>query len=147
MQVNDITLSPNTCIRLKLRALYHRLTRAPRSGEEERWQEKLTELDPELHLRWNHIHKHWSIYYDHHGLLTVVRTFKPGESFYKTLKNLRHNATLNARRLRQMKAEHDDQILQDENKVINECAEEFAVELHHATRRRVINDGVKDNQY
>jgi len=146
-KAEEIALSKNTSIRLRMRALYNSQTREARGGQELGWQEKLTELDRELHLRWNYLREHWSVYYDHHGLLTTITTFKIAGEFGKVYKNLRYNAFLNARRLRQMKKEQDEQVEADQNHLINEAAEEFAVELHHAARGRVINDGVKDNQY
>jgi len=145
-RVEDIALSRNTSIRLRMRALYNHQTREARDGELV-WQAKLTELDPELHLRWNYLRHHWTVYYDHRGMLTAIATFKPGEPFGKVYLNLRHNAYLDARRLRQMKKDYDEQVEADENKLINECAEEFGVALHHASRARVTTDSVKDNDF
>lgn len=142
--VEDIALSKSTSIRLRMRALYNLQTREARGGGELYWQRKLTELDPELHLRWNFLRKHYSVYYDHHGMLTTIATFKPGESFGKVYLNLRHNAFMTPRDLLVMKKEQDEQVAADENRIINDCAEEFATELHHATRGRVITDSVDD---
>jgi hypothetical protein len=146
-QVEKIALSRNTSVRLRVRALYNLQTREARGSEELNWQRKLTELDPELHLRWHWLLKHYSIYYDHHGLLTTIVTFEPWESFGKVYQNLRHNAHLDGRALQQMKRDWEEGVEKAQDYQIEEAAEEFAIELHHCTRRRVINDGVKDNDY
>ena len=142
MQAEEIALSKKTSIRLRMRALYDHQTREARGGQESYWQRKLTELDPELHLRWNWLRRHWSVYYDHNGTLTTVSTFGPGDSFGKVYQNLRHNAYLDSRRLRQMKKDYDEQVDADKNQQIEDCAEEFAIELHHSTKRRVITASV-----
>jgi len=54
---------------------------------------------------------------------------------------------LNARRLRQMKQEYDKEQQKKANEKISDCGAEFGEELHKATKRRVINDGVKDNNF
>jgi hypothetical protein len=141
-RVEEIALSKRTSIRLRMRGLYNLQTRGARGGQELYWQQKLTKLDPELHLRWNYLRKHWSVYYDHHGMLSTIATFGPNDSFGKVYLNLKHNAYLDTRRLRQMKKEYDEQLEADENRLIEDCAEEFAIELHHSTKERVINDSV-----
>ena len=144
MQVEDIALSKHTSIRLRMRALYNKLTRKARGGQELEWQARLTELDPELHLRWNYVHRHWSVYYDHHDLLTTICTFKPGESFGKVYKNLKYNSFLTPRHLLQMKKEQDGQAEKKQDDLINEAAKEFGTELHHGIRGRVTNIGGVD---
>jgi hypothetical protein len=147
MQVKDIALSRNTSIRFRLRALYEQLTREPRGGQEESWQKKLTELDPELYLRWNYIRKHWSVYYDHHGLLTCITTFEPGVAFGKVFKNLKYNSFLTPKHLQQMKREQNEADEKAIDDPVKEFSEEFAEELHHSTRRRLISDSSIEPQH
>ena len=149
MQVEEIALSKGTSVLLRMRGLFNRLTREPRGGQELYWQKKLTELDPDLRLRWNYLRKIYVVYYDHHGMLTVPNggVFRPNESFGKVFKNLQHNAHLNTRALRQMKQEYDEQVEADQNRPIEDCAEEFATELHHATKERMISDPTIEPQH
>ena len=146
-RVEEITLSKRTSIRLRMRALYNLQTREARGGGELQWQRKLTELDPELHLRWTYLRKHYSVYYDHHGMLTTIATFKPWESFGKVYQNLKFNAATTLKALYKMKQEQDEQTEKEQSDLIGECAAEFGEELHHATRGRVITDSVKDNDF
>lgn len=147
MQASEIALSKNTSARLRMRAIINQVTREARGGQEKYWQEKLTELDRELELRWNVMHHHWAVYYDHHGLISCIASFKRPGDFGRIYKNLRYNAWLDSRSLAKLYEEQEAQFDAEQNKAVNECAEEFAEELHHATRGRVINDGVKDNDY
>jgi hypothetical protein len=142
MQADTISLSPAAAAKMQLRAYFNRYTCRPTGTPLDDWQRNLTELDPELHLRWSYIKHCWSVWYDHHGQLTCVASFGPDESFGQVLQNLRVNAWLTTRRLRQMKADEEAAIEKEADDAIVEAAEEFGTELHHATRERVINDGV-----
>ena len=110
MIANNITLSPATDNKLRIRAFFDKHSREPRGETERYWQRQLTELDAELHLRFNLETQRYIILYDHHGLVTVVWSFAPDESFGLAMMNLRHKTTLNARKLRDMlKAEREGQ--------------------------------------
>lgn len=147
METLNITFPPQTTAKLKILAFYNRFTREARGGQEEEWQRKLSEFDPELHLRWNWIYRHWAIYYNHHSVLSVIRVFKPGESFGQAFENVRHNSTLTTRKLQQMRKDENERDEKEVNYRIDECGAEFGEELHNATKERMITDGVKDNQY
>lgn len=143
----DITLPPQTSAKLRMHAYFSKFTREARGGQEEYWQEKLTEFDPELFLRWSHLHKHWLIIYDHKGRIDVVKVFKPCQPFGDAFEYVKYNSILTSRKLRRLKKEQDEIVEKDIDKKIDECGAEFGEELHHATRERVITDAVKDNQY
>ena len=133
-------------VRQKMMAYFNQFTREPR-GSEEYWQKLLTEYDPELHLRFNPVSGHYLIYYDHNGLPEVIRTFKPGESFWCAFKNIKHNATLNKRRqLEMLDTERERQERQIEE-TIDEAKDEYFNELMKMARRKVVTDSVVDNKY
>lgn len=140
MKTNDITISPRSRARLQMQAYLSTYTREPRGSEVE-WQKKLASLDSELVLRWSYLQNQYVVFYDHHGMMSVIRTFKPGE-FGKEFLNIRHNATMNTRKLRQMKKEYDEGLEKQTDREINDCGEEFGIELHHATKGRMITDSV-----
>ena len=75
-------------------------------------------------------------------MLSVIRSFGQNESFGKAFANVRHNSTLNTRALIQMRKDLDDAENKRQRYDIDQCGEEMGIELHHATRRRVINDTV-----
>ncbi len=149
MKAEDIALSKKTSVRLRMRGLYNLQTREARGGQELYWQKMLTELDPDLHLRWNYLSKIYVIYYDRHGFLTVPigGSFSPTDSFGKVYRNLQFNAHLTMRALRQMKKDYDEQVEADQNRPIEDCAEEVAIELHHSTKGRMISDSTIEPQH
>ena len=87
------------------------------------------------------------IFYDHHGLLSCIRSFGWEESFNMHFRNIEHNAWLTSRRLQEMKKQQEIEVEKGIDEKIKECAGEFGEELHKATRERVITDSVKDNDY
>ncbi len=123
-----------------MQAYLSQYTREPRGSEVE-WQKKLTSLDSELVLRWSYLQSQYVVLYDHHGMVSVIRTFKPGE-FGREFLNIRHNATMDTRKLRRMKEEYDEEHEKETDRMIGDCGAEFGIELHHATRGRVMTDGV-----
>jgi len=144
--IPNITLSPQTAAKLKMRAYYQKYTREARGGQEKDWQEKLTEFDPELHLRWSYLSHRWLIAYDHKGQLDIITIFEDG-GFGRAFHYTKYNSSLTSRGLRQLRKEQDEQVEKGIDKRIDECGAEFGEELYHGARRRVITDSVKDNQY
>lgn len=141
MIANDIIISPRSSANLQLRYLYDNLSCLP-SGTPTEWDRKLKEFDPELSLRFGYLSKRFLIFYDHHGELSVVRSFGQNESFHKAFANVKHNSLMNSRALKQMREDFDEAEEKRQNYDIDQCGEEMGVELHHATRRRVVNDNV-----
>jgi len=136
--MSRIIISPRSAARLRMKAYLYEHTREPRGSEVE-WQKRLTEFDPELILRWSYLCNQYIVFYDHHGELTTIRAFGPRE-FGQAFLNIKHNATLNARRLRRMKQRQEEEVEKGIDKEIEECGAEFGEELHHATRERLISD-------
>jgi len=147
LEMSDINISfgPRQQKRNRLRAYYHQYTREPRGSETE-WQKRLTELDPNLFLRWSYLFNQYLVFYDYKGLMTAICKFGHGE-FGKAFLNVKHNATLNARKLRRMKKEEEEKIEKDFDERIDECAEEFGEELHNATKERLISDPTIEPQH
>jgi hypothetical protein len=147
MIASDFEIGPETNAKLYIRAFFDKETREPRGDREKYWQQQLTELDPELHLRWNWTTHRYTVLYDHHGLVTVAWSFAPDESFGLALKNLRHKSTLNARKLRNMlKAEREGQDADIEAK-LDEAKEQMTKEVAMMSTSKVTTDSVKDNSY
>lgn len=142
----NIELSEHSKANMRLRDFYNNMTCLP-PGTPTEWDRKLKDYDPELSLRYNPRTGNFLIFYDHQGKLSVIRAFGRYESFGKAFLNLKHNSTLNLRKLKKMRADFEEETEKEIDHQIDECAEEFATELHHATRERVITDGVKDNNY
>jgi len=141
----NISFGPRQQRRNSLRAYYNRYTREPRGGEIE-WQKHLTELDANLYLRWSYLFSQYLVFYDYHGVLSVIRKFRPGE-FGHAFLNIKHNATLNTRKLQEMKKAEDEAREKEIDRKVDECAEEFAEELHKAAKRRLISDPTIEPQY
>jgi hypothetical protein len=126
----------------RLKAYFNRYTRAPQ-GSELRWQELLTELDKGLILRWNFLHHHWSIYYDHNGRCSVIRTFKRPCDFGPTYKKLKKDGSLSQRDLYFEWLVGQEQYNKEVNRRVRECGEEMGREMYKMTRNKVTNDPVK----
>ena len=137
----DVELSQRSSNRMHLRHLYENYSSLP-SGTPTEWDKMLKRFDPELFLRYGHISKKFLIFYDHHNILSVIRSFGQNESFGKAFANVRHNSTLNKRKLIQMRKELNEAEQKRQRYDIDQCGEEIGIELHHATRRRLINDNV-----
>lgn len=130
-----------------IRAYFEKYTRGPDGGTEEYWQKLLTQYDPCLYLRWSHLTKHYAIYYDHHGLLDVIRTFEPGDSFWCAFKNIQHNSCLTSQHLRQMSERQHEAEQKKIDDAIDEGARETASAYKNMLGEKVTTDSVKDNQY
>lgn len=138
----NVTFPPHAVKKLRMRAYLGKFTREARGGQEEYWQEKLQDFDPELSLRWSWLNKRWLIVYDHHGQIEVIRSFERGQPFGEVLQYVKFNSTLTSRKLQQFKREQDEAVEKEQDERIGEAGEEFGTELHHATRRRLISDGM-----
>jgi hypothetical protein len=143
----NISLSPASRRKMRVRGIFEKFTRAPQGGTEEYWQKVLTEFDSHLYLRWSHLTKHYLIYYEYRGLLDVIRTFEAGDSFFCAFKNIQHNSCLTSEYIRQMAAQQREQ----EQKVIDDAIDEGARETAKAYRSmlggKVTTDNVMDNRY
>lgn len=124
-----------------MRDLYDNYTCLP-SGTPTKWDRKLKQFDPELSLRFDYKSKRFLIFYDHHGALSVIRSFAQNESFYKAFANVKHNSTLNTRNLRQMRKDLNAAEQKRQDYEIDQCGEEMGIEVHQGTKRRLINDDV-----
>ncbi len=136
-----IEFSPRTNAKMQLRHLYDNLSCLP-SGTPAEWDRKLREFDPELSLRFGHRSQRFLIFYDHHGTLSVITSFGKYESFGRAFANVKYNSIMSSRKLAQIRKEINKTEAKRQDYDIEQCAEEFAVELHHSTRRRVINDNM-----
>jgi len=137
----NIQISQLSNNKMQLRYLYNNYTCLP-SGTPTEWDNKLKEFDPELSLRFNYISRRFLIFYDHHNTLSVINSFGQHESFYKAFENVKHNSTLNTRKLIEMRKELNDAELKRQNYEIDQCGEEMGIEVHQGTKRRLINDDV-----
>jgi len=144
MIANNITFSAKENVRQMMLASFKISTREPRGGEEVYWQRLLTEYDPELHLRFSFCGKRYIIYYDHHGLPEVIRSFAPGESFWCAFKNIKHNGSLSVKQRRDLLdiQRKMEQIKSD--KVINDAADEWGKTFDKMFKAKVSTDGVPD---
>ena len=145
--INSIAFPASATPQLKLRGYYNKCTRAAEFGSELRWQEALTELDPELHLRWSYIHNQWSIYYDHRGRLTILRTFKPGQSFWLIYRWIKQNGAITGRQLLKMCEQQKEAEEQKEKDLIDDAEHECAISVGNSARGKVTTCGVIDNKY
>lgn len=143
----NIVFPPHAAKKLRMHAYLTKFTREARGGQEEYWQEKLQDFDPELSLRWSWLNKRWLVIYDHHGVVEVIRSFVPGQSFGEVYRYVKYNSSLTSRKLRELKKEQDAAAEKKIDNEIDDAGAEFGEELYHATRERVITDSVKDNQY
>jgi len=140
----NIELSPRSDSKLRIRAFFDTHSREPRGTRELYWQRQLTELDSELHLRWNYAAHKYIVLYDHHELVTVAWSFGPDESFGLAYKNLRHKSSLNARKLREMlkaQREGEQQAITDK---IAEGGAQAGSDLHMMAKRKTTTDSVDD---
>lgn len=147
MIAHNIEFTKRGASRMRIRAFFEKHSREARGSQELYWQHELAELDPKLSLRWNYPTQSYIVLYDHAGLLTVAWGFAPGDSFGLVLKNLKHKATLDARKLREMlKAERDgqEQFVTDQ---IADAGEEAGKDLHRMTTCKTTTDSVIDNDY
>lgn len=106
------------------------------------WEKELKELDENLSLRWNCVEKHWSVYYDRHGKVTCIKTFRPDEGFHRAFVAIKLDGQTTARdMIRQTKedAEREERLKQDK---IHEAGMEFGKDITNRVRRRVISDDV-----
>ena len=145
--INSISFPASATPQLKLRGYYNNCTRPAEYGSELRWQEALAELDPELHLRWSYLHSQWSIYYDHCGKLSVIRTFKPGESFWLIYRWIKQNGATNNRQLRKIYEQQKEDEAKKTNDLIDDAARECAISVHNSAVRKVTTDGVRNEKY
>jgi len=143
----NVTLSPVSRIKARARGYFENLTRGPQGGTEEYWQKLLTAFDPNLYLRWSHVTKHYCIYYEHRGLLDVIRTFEPGDSFWCAFKNIQHNSCLTSEYLRKLGEQQREKEQQAIDNAIEEGARETAKTYNSMVKEKVTTDGVKDNKY
>jgi hypothetical protein len=144
--IPNIDLPPETVAKMKMRAYYNRYTREARGGQEEYWQQKLTEFDPELFLRWSYLSHRWLIAYDHKGKLEVITVFDPG-GFGKAFNYVKYNSSLTSKKLRKLKQEQDEAVEKGIDEKIDDAGAEFGEELHHATRGRLISDSTIEPQH
>ena len=143
----NISFSKKTNAQFRFRAYYEQYTRAACNGSETTWQEALTKLDRELHLRWNFLHKHYSIYYDHHGILSVIRTFKPDQPFGKVFQAIRQNGGTSNRQIQNMFVQQREKEQQDYDNYIDDADREVQRVVRNAAVKKVTTDGVIDNKY
>lgn len=137
----NIELSPRSANKMHLRHLYDNYTCLP-SGTPTEWDKRLKRFDPELFLRFDYKSKRFLIFYDHQGALSVIRSFAQKESFHKEFANVKHNSTLNTKKLVQMRKDLNAAEQKRQNYEIDQCGEEIGIEVHHGTKRRLINDNV-----
>ena len=145
MIANEILFSEKASADLRMRSFFHNLPLP--FGTPSVWDKKLKEYDRELSLRFNPESKNFIIFYDHHGQLSVIRSFAQDESFGMAFWNVKHNSSLSMRdimRMRQGEKEAEEKRQKD---LIADCSQEFGTELHHATRGRVTNCAVIDNKF
>ena len=150
MKIKDpssISFSRKTNAQFRLRAYYQQYTRAACNGSETNWQEALSKLDPELHLRWNLIHKHYSIYYDHHGTLSVIRTFGPGQSFWRVFQAVKQNGATSIRQVKDMFSTQRLREQRDADTYIDDADREVQRVVRNAAVRKVTTDGVINTKY
>ena len=125
----------------RLRIYRDRYTRPPdKYTEGWHWEKRLKELDEHLSLRWNPIEKHWAVYYDRHGKITCIKTFK--RSFHKALIEIRRDGKTTARdMIEQTKKEQEraDEMMRNK---IREAGYEFGKDITNRMGRRVISDSV-----
>ncbi len=145
--INSISFPASATPQLKIRGYYNNCTRPAEYDSELRWQEALTELDPELHLRWSYLHSQWSIYYDHCGRLSVMRTFKPGESFWLIYRWIKQNGATNNRQLRKIYEQQKEDEARRTDYLIDDAAHEVAVTVGKCMRGKVTTDGVRNSKY
>ena len=122
-----------------LRAYYNKYTIPARTSAELQLQKDLTNLDKDLHLRWNW-HKHsWSVYYDHNGVLSSIKTFKPGDGFRQVYQSIACNGKTTKRDLI---FKHKDAMEENERvakKAFDEAQYQARHELGNMDRGRVIS--------
>lgn len=143
MTIENIQISER--VDARMRSLYHNQFTLP-TGTPEVWNKELQELDPELSLRYNPKTQMFLVFYDHKGLLSIIRSFGLSEPFGRVFLNIKHNATLTTRKLRQMKKDQETEIEKDLDYRIEQTSAEFAEELHNAAKGRVITDGIDEYQ-
>lgn len=137
----DFEIGQHSQAKMRLRRLYNNHYYLP-SGTPTEWDKKLKEFDPELSLRCGHVSGRFLIFYDHHGELTTVHSFSRNESFGRAFLNVKHNSLMNSRALIQMRKDLDSAEQKRQDYLIDQCGEEVGVEVHNATKGRLINDNV-----
>jgi hypothetical protein len=145
MIANEIVFSQKASADLRMRSFFHNLPLPP--GTPAEWDKKLKEFDRELHLRFNPESQNFLIFYDHRGKLSVIRSFAQDQSFAMEFWNVKHNSSLSIRHIMRMRKAEKEAEEKRQKDLIRECSEEFGNELHHATRGRVTNDAIVDNDY
>lgn len=147
MECSTIELPPLASSKMLLRAQMHQNTREARGGQEEYWQQCLRDLDESLILRFNPRTEKWSVWYDYKGRISCLCTFGKGDSFARVMHRLRKNAWMDSKSLQEEKLIHEMNERKRQDDLIDDCAGEFAEELHHATRERVISDATIEPQH
>ena len=145
MKANNIEFSTKTSEDLRMRSFFHNLPEP--SGTPKEWDKTLREFDPELHLRFNPESNNFLIFYDHHGMINVIRSFAMNESFGQAFMNVKHNSSLSIRHIMRMRQAEKDAETKRQKDLIRDCSEEIGTELHHATRNRVSTDAIVDNSF
>ncbi len=128
-------------LRLKYRAYLEEYTRTAESKGLKNEEEKFTDLDPELSLRFDLIDKRWGVYYDHNGFVNCIRIVQPYEPWALVLRDIRRNGHATKRDLikqhQECKAVQEKRV-QDK---IKDAGHEAGMDLYHATRNRVMVNG------
>ena len=137
----DIEISPRSIVDMYMRQIYNQYTRAP-CGTSEYWDKKLKEFDPNLSLRISNKTGRFVIFYEIHGVMSSIHSFGRHESFGKAFREVKERSLLNSRKLNQMRIDADKAEEDRQTYDIDQCAEEFGIELRHGAVGRVVNDTV-----
>lgn len=141
MIANDIILSPRATAQMRMRAYYNKATLAP-SGTPAEWDRKLKAFDPKLSLRLNPESEMWCVFYEHHGMLSVIWSFGVGESFGKAFLNVQHKSTLRWRHIRKMRKAEKEAEEKQVTDAITAAGEQGGTDLHRMSKRVVTTDSV-----
>lgn len=131
----------------RLREVFCKYTRGPIYSEEKRFQSDLLALDKDLILRFNFLYRHWSIYYDHNGIISVLKTVKSGEcwpcqTFRKVYQWLKYESQMTIKKLMEAHKTDTERYEAEQQAKIDEAGEEGGKTLHRCLKARVTDDGM-----
>jgi len=129
----------------RLRYIFTHHTRPARLGQEQELQQDLTALDPDLVLRFNFVRNHWSIYYDHNGIISVLRTVPvghrwPGETFRSVYQWLKLDGKQTKRDLMKAQVQREEEYKAELERREKEMFREMGKTTYRCARGKVTTD-------
>lgn len=126
----------------RLAAYYEKYTCPPKSGTEQHWQDKLTELDENLFLRRSVLYPQWTIFYCHNGRLSAIAKVDRVGDFPKVVYHqLPQNSALSRKELYNLWKASQEHYEREVKSKIHDAGQQFGRDFEMMMNRRLTSSG------